>query len=94
MGRTSTDGGKTRTRSKTTKRGQKKVPVVLLEGEYIMKEFERWWNKEIRPYIYNPKDKDIVKAGWKAALEWIYYAGVLTDLPAALIKKELNDDTL
>lgn len=35
-----------------------------------MEAFEKWYNKEIRPYIHNPKDKMPAKAGWKAALEW------------------------
>jgi len=37
-----------------------------------MKEFEKWYNQTIRPYIHNPKDKDIAKVGWRVALEWIY----------------------
>ncbi len=36
-----------------------------------MTEFENWYNNEIRPYIHNPKDKDILKYGWKAALGWV-----------------------
>jgi len=36
-----------------------------------MSEFEKWYNNEIRPYIHNPKDKPVVKHGWKAALEWV-----------------------
>jgi hypothetical protein len=34
-----------------------------------MKEFEKWYNKEIRPYIHNPADKAVVKRGWKEALK-------------------------
>jgi len=33
-----------------------------------MKEFEKHWNKEIKPYIHNPSDRELAKYWWKAAL--------------------------
>ena len=34
-----------------------------------MKAFRKWYNRTIRPYIHNPKDKELYEAGWRAALE-------------------------
>lgn len=34
-----------------------------------MKEFEKWYNQTIRPYIHNPEYKEPLKEGWRAALE-------------------------
>lgn len=36
-----------------------------------MKQFEKQFNNEIRPYIHNPADKNIGKYWWKAALEMV-----------------------
>jgi len=36
-----------------------------------MKQFEKWYNQTIRPYIHNPKDKEPLKEGWRVALEMV-----------------------
>ncbi len=35
-----------------------------------MEQFKKWYNQTIRPYIHNPKDKELREEGWRAALEW------------------------
>jgi len=35
-----------------------------------MKAFEEHWNKEIRPYIHNPSDRELAKYWWREALKW------------------------
>ena len=34
-----------------------------------MKAFNKHWNKEIQPYIHNPKDRELAEYWWKAAME-------------------------
>ena len=34
-----------------------------------MQAFEEHWRKEIKPYIHNPKDKELAEYWWRAALE-------------------------
>ena len=36
-----------------------------------MKEFRKHWNREIRPYIHNPDDRELAEYWWKAALEQV-----------------------
>jgi len=66
----------------------------VLEGKY-MKEFEKWWEKigqyEFSTYLTKEQSKIV----WKAALEWIYYKGVLDpSLAGDLIKEELPDGSI
>jgi hypothetical protein len=46
-----------------------------VEG-WEMKAFEDYWNIEVKPYIYNPADKEVFEAGWRAALEWAKDEGI------------------
>jgi hypothetical protein len=52
-----------------------------------MEAFEKFWQKEIKPYIHNPEDKEAVKYGWRAALEWALSNFMVVDA----IEEELND---
>ncbi len=54
-----------------------------------MKEFKNKWNKEIKPYIHNPADKELAEYWWRAALGWVlgYSHGTISEV----IKKELGD---
>ena len=36
-----------------------------------MDKFKKHWNKEIKPYIHNPADKELAEYWWRAALEWV-----------------------
>jgi len=56
-----------------------------------MKEFEKWWRKSVQVYIHNPKDKEILKCGWKAALEWVLDEGKVACDPD-IIEAELKND--
>lgn len=55
-----------------------------------MKAFEKWHNREIRPYIHNPDDKQMTKAGWKAALEWVLSEIHEHQEPMDVIEEELR----
>lgn len=62
-----------------------------------MKQFEEFWKTYSGNSIYDDKyweespfERKFAKDAWKAALEWILYAGVLTDLPKDLIEEELG----
>ncbi len=55
-----------------------------------MEEFERWAETQKGLIKYDEITSKAAKLAWKAALEWILYAGVLTDLPKDLIEKELG----
>ena len=60
--------------------------------------FEKWWREnEDKSWWYNKKNHtfahpwEMAEVGWRAALEWIYYEGVLDpSLAGDLIKKELK----
>ena len=60
-----------------------------------MKEFRKHWNKEIRPYIHNPKDREIAEYWWRAAFENIqqWIMGRRCDMEDVLeyINKELEN---
>ena len=57
-----------------------------------MREFEKWYSKEIRPYIHNPGDKAIVKKGWKESLLWfLKVAEHLSPTDCALLNEELGN---
>ena len=60
------------------------------------REFDAWLSKETCPLRRYPnmnhREVCIAEDTWKAALEWIYYAGVLTDLPKDLIDEELGNE--
>ena len=63
-----------------------------------MEAFAKHWNKEIRPYIHNPKDREIAEYWWRAALEAVEKlretcpknAG-FEDYVADFIQEELNN---
>ena len=57
-----------------------------------MKQFQDWWDKEIdwRVDLLDYTSEVYAEEAWRAALTWILYAGVLTDLPKDLIEEELE----
>jgi len=60
-----------------------------------MKEFEKWCKEQI-PESLDCREIGIeergMERGWRAALERIYYAGVLTDLAGDWVREELGKD--
>lgn len=58
-----------------------------------MKEFERWIEQKTF-YDKNTELRIAAAFAWKAALEWIKYEGVLSDIELAgtLIDEELNGE--
>ena len=60
-----------------------------------MNGFEKWYRKEIKPYIHNPKDRPVAEAGWKAALEWVLREGNcsgVSELDGCKLKELIEDE--
>jgi len=58
-----------------------------------MKEFEKHWDKEIRPYIHNPSDRELAKYWWREALEMankLFLDGMHPQDVMFFIQKELE----
>ena len=62
-----------------------------------LKEFEKYW-KKYNKHIHEELQyyaRETLKDGWKAALEMIYYKGVLeSSLAGDLIEEELPDGSI
>ena len=57
--------------------------------------FDKWYKKERQRRRGAPMYSADYRTGWKAALEWIHYEGVLdSTLAGDLIKKELDNESL
>ncbi len=67
-----------------------------------MIEFEKWAKNPKSKFLYSnrgpwfikgDREYDGAEEGWRAALEWIYYEGVLdSTLAGDLIKEELDNE--
>jgi len=74
-----------------------KERIITRTGENKMseslKEFEKWWNKVSMEEGWDYEE--YAQRGWEAALEWIYYDGVIGDsLAGDLIKEELENERM
>jgi len=59
-----------------------------------MKAFIAHWDKEIKPYIHNPADKELAEYWWRAALEMankLFLDGMHPQDVIFAIQKELED---
>lgn len=62
-----------------------------------MEQFRKWWEDSSDSVLDNYHNhfstiEEFAEDVWKAALRWIKYAGVLTDLPEDLIDEELGNE--
>jgi len=58
-------------------------------------EFEKWFSKTKQDWPLTPHDENDCGMAWKAALEWIYYEGILDpSLAGDLIEEELGDGNI
>ena len=53
-----------------------------------MKEFDKWYKLD---WGNSLEESCAAERAWRAALEWIKYAGVITDYAEKLIEEELNE---